>query len=281
VLLHGAAPLAYLAMHDAPRAEPTPRFRIALGCLIALAGCVQTACTRYGQLPKTAEVAPHADPTNVEQAAIEQQEICVGSSVASAGDLGDVLYYRASVLPDGKLAVGYYVFFSEERPWGNNWLTWTLLPALAVDMFYTRAMFVGPGLQRAIHGKGDVEGFRVIYELREDGALKIERAIADDGTHAPVYLSADDVMTLDPERPTFYSDVWSHQLGGRGVRSKSDLAYLHCYDRDHVRPLPDAVAEDFALAGRANPAHLEQLGGFAIDGPSRAVSKAVALPPKI
>jgi hypothetical protein len=215
-----------------------------------------------------------ADSSNVEQSAIEKREICVGSAVESVGELADDLYYRASVLPDGKLAVGYYAFFSEERPWGNNWLTWTLLPALAVDTFYTRAFFVGPGLQRAIHGKGDVEGFRVVYDLRPDGTLALERAIADDGTHAPVYLSAEDVMSMDRLRPTFYSDVWSHQLGGRGVRARSDLAYVKCYGPGHVRELPESIATDYGLDHRAQPAHLDALGGMALGSAARPEAKA-------
>jgi hypothetical protein len=203
----------------------------------------------------------------MEQTAIEQREICVGSSVASAGDLGDVLYYRASVLPDGKLAVGYFAFFSEERPWGNNWLTWPVIPALAVDMFYTRTMFVAPGLQRALHGKGDVEGFRIVYEQKPDGTLSVERAVADDGSHDPVDLTRADVMSIDPERPTLYSDVWSHQLGGRGVKAKKDLAYLRCFGPGKVRPLPDAISDEYALVGRAPPAHVEGLGGRAVGAP--------------
>src|SRR5262249_42318503 len=98
-----------------------------------------------------------------EQAMIESQPVCVGKAVASAGELGETLYYRATRLPDGKIAVGYFAFFSEERPWGNNWMTWTLLPALGIDLVYSRSLLVGPGLQRAIYGKGDVEGFRIVY----------------------------------------------------------------------------------------------------------------------
>jgi hypothetical protein len=268
-------------MHAARRAQRSKWFLTALGCSVALAGFAEIGCTRYGQLPETALAVPVVDPANVEQVAIEQKELCVGSSVASAGDLADTLYYRATLLPDGKLVVGYYAFFSDERPWGNNWLTWTVLPALFVDMFYTRAFFVGPGLQRAIHGKGDVEGFRVVYDLKDDGTMKLERAIADDGSHAPVYLSAADIMAIDPQRPTFYSDVWSHQLGGKGVRSKADLAYVYCYGPGHVRPLPEAVAKDFALASRAKPAHVDGLGGIAIGGPARAVAKAAVPRPKM
>lgn len=262
------APVPFLAMRN----------HVTLGLAATLA-VVGTACMRQGALPD-ATIA-HEDPSTIEQIAIEQREICVGSSVASSGDLGDTLYYRAAVLPDGKLVVGYFAFFSEERPWGNNWLTWTVLPALAVDMFYTRAMFVGPGLQRAIHGKGDVEGFRIIYELRPDGTLEVERAVADDGAHDPVLLDRADVMALDPRRPTLYSDVWSHQLGGHGLRDKSALSYLRCFGPGHVRPLTDAVSDDFALAGRAPPAHVEALGGRVVGGPLPVAARASGLPPRM
>jgi len=217
----------------------------------------------------------------MEQTAIEQREVCVGSSVESAGDLGDVLYYRATVLPDGKLAVGYFAFFSEERPWGNNWLTWAVLPALAVDMFYTRTMFIAPGLQRAMHGKGDVEGFRIVYEQLANGTLSVEHAVADDGSHAPVNLARADVLAIDPERPTLYSDVWSHQLGGRGVKSKSDLAYLRCFGPGQVRPLPAAISDEYALVGRAPPAHVEALGGRAVGAPILVEAKASPSPPRL
>jgi hypothetical protein len=261
-------------MHAAPRAHRSLRVLVALGCLVPLGGFAQIGCVRYPSLPASSTVPYEPDPSNLEQSAIEKREICVGSSVESVGELGDTLYYRASVLPDGKLAVGYYAFFSEERPWGNNWLTWTLLPALAMDFAYTRAVFVGPGLQRAIHGKGDVEGFTVIYDMRADGTLKVDRAIADDGTHAPVYLSAEEVMTLDPRRPTLYTDVWSHQLGGRGVRSTSELAYLRCYGPGRVRELPEAISIDYGLSHRAQPAHIDALGGIAVGGPARVEAKA-------
>jgi hypothetical protein len=235
-------------------------------------------CARQGSLPATA--SEMIEPSSLEQTAIEQREICVGSSVESAGELGDVLYYRATVLPDGKLAVGYFAFFSEERPWGNNWLTWAVLPALAVDMFYTRTMFVAPGLQRAIHGKGDVEGFRIVYEQQPDGTLSVEQAEADDGSHAPVHLTRADVHSLDSERPTFYSDVWSHQLGGRGVKSKADLAYLRCYGPGRVRPLPDAIFDEYALVSRALPAHVEALGGRTVGAPILVEAKTTK-PPRL
>jgi hypothetical protein len=228
--------------------------------LLAIFGCVET-----NGLPIARD--PVVEPTSAEQAAIEQREICVGSSVASAGDLADTLYYRATAMPDGKLVVGYFAFFSEERPWGNNWLTWTLVPAMVVDMFYSHGFFLGPGVQRAASGKGDVEGFRVVYDLAKDGKLRIESAVADDGSHDLVQLTAADIMKMDPERPTFYSDVWSHQLGARGVKSHADLAYVRCFGPGRVRPLPERIDREFALEGRAPPAHVEALGGRTI-GPS-------------
>lgn len=81
-------------------------------------------------LPEAIEPGLRA-PT-AEEAEIERQPICVGSLVRSAGAIGQALFYRSSRLPDGRLAIGYYVFYSEERPWGNNWLTWLFLPKGAV-----------------------------------------------------------------------------------------------------------------------------------------------------
>ena len=265
------APLAFLAMRNS----------VTLG-LASMLAVVGTACIRQGSLPPPVPAATsEIEASSLEQIAIEQREICVGSSVASSGDLADTLYYRATVLPDGKLVVGYYAFFSEERPWGNNWLTWTLVPALAVDMFYTRSMFVGPGLQRVMHGKGDVEGFRIVYQQLPDGSLEIEHAVADDGTHAPVMLDRADVMAIDSKRPTLYSDVWSHQLGGRGVRDKGSLAYVQCFGRGHLRPLSDALVDEYALAGRAPPAHVEALGGRAVGGPLPVSAKTSGPLPRL
>gem|GEM_PF-1960603 len=230
-------------------------------------------CAPAQALPKASYSRAWA-PLSPEAAAIEQQEVCVGSAVASAGTLGDVLYYRARVLDDQSLVVGYFAFFSEERPWGNNWLTWTMLPALAVDMVYTRAALIAPGLQRILSGKGDVEGFRIVYAMRDDGALDVKRAFADDGTHAPVVLEAHEVLAIDPRRPVLYSRVWSHQLGGKGVKRKEDLAYVRCFGPGQVLPLADDVAREFAIDKRAQPAHVEHVGGVDVEDPRRRVVRA-------
>ncbi len=204
-------------------------------------------------------------PQTTEQAAIERQPICIGSAVRSAGTLSDVLYYRAEARGDGHVSVGYFAFFSEERPWGNNWLTWTVVPALAVDLVYSRALFVGPGVQRAMYGAGDVEGVEVDYDVEADGLLKVDHAVADDRTERPITLTRGEAYALDPDRPTFYSEVWSHQLGGRSVRSRSDLAYVRCYEGDAIRPLPESVGRAFRVEGRAGPAHVERQGGRRLD----------------
>ncbi len=249
--------------------------RFAMGGLIgALLGVVGlSGCARIGAFP----AMPHGaqpEPSSPEAAAIEKRKVCIGSTIASAGTLFNVLYYQASVLPDGKLAVGYFAFFSDERPWGNNWLTWTLLPAIAVDLVYTRTAFVAPGLQRALSGKGDVEGVHVLYEMRSDGSLVVESALADDGAHNDVHLTAHQVLSLDSQTPTFYSDVWSHQLGGRNAKTKADLAYVRCFAQGEILPLPESIYREFTLASRAGPAHIEALGGRPVVDDSRAWARS-------
>jgi hypothetical protein len=197
---------------------------------------------------------------------IERQPICIGSLVQSAGERAGVLYYRAVAMDDGLIAVGYFAFYTEERPWGNNWLTWTVVPALAVDMVYSRAFWVAPGLQRTIHGLGDVEGVSIVYRQAPDGSLSVDHALVDDGTHRLREISRGEVLSLDPARPTFYSDVWSHQLGGRGARSRRDLVEEGCYVGDAIRPLTAAVARAFRIdEGRAPPAHVEHVAGRRLD----------------
>lgn len=231
---------------------------LAIGAFLGLAtgsGCdVRTLPAPRG--PRTA-------PPAAEEAAVERQPVCIGSSVASAGTLGDTLYYREERLDDGRIAVGYFAFWSEERPWGNNWLTWSVLPAAVVDAVYSRALFVAPGLQRVLYGPGDVEGVTVVYDERADGTLEVHHAVADGDDERPLTLLRDEVLAIDPARPTFYADNWSHQLGARGARSPNDLSYVRCYEGDAVRPLTAAIDHDFHLANRAGPAHVERWPGRA------------------
>ena len=70
----------------------------------------------------------------------------------------------------------------------------------------------------------------------------------------------------NPRTPTFYSDVWSHQLGGRGAQSKSDLVDERCYEGDSIRPLPESVARAFRVDDDpAPPAHVEHMAGRRLD----------------
>lgn len=200
-----------------------------------------------------------------EQTLIEQQPVCIGSSVESAGKLGDVLYYHAVALDDGRIAVGYFAFFSQERPWGNNWLTWSFFPALSVDLVYSRALLVAPGLQRVLYGAGDVEGVQLVYDVQGDGSLRVDHAVAEDRKEQTVVLSREDAFAIDPTRPTFYTDIWSHQLGARGAHSPADLVYERCFQGDSIRPLPEPVARQFHLDHRAVPAHVEEMGGRRLD----------------
>jgi hypothetical protein len=219
---------------------------------------------------------PRGEATD-EQAEIESQPICIGSAVRSAGALSKVLYYRAVAREDGTIEVGYFAFFSEERPWGNNWLTWSVVPALAVDLFYSRALLVAPGLQRALYGGGDVEGVKVVYSRLPAGKLWVDRAVADDGTHDTVALTRDQVFAFDPARPTFYTRVWSHQLGGHGLTNRADLAYERCYSAGSIRPLPDSVARAFRVDAdhRAPPAHVEQAEGRRLDVAQSLIARAL------
>ena len=157
-----------------------------------------------GAAPRSAAELPAptgwaAGPGAPEDEAILAQPIRIASTVESAGELGPALLYRRGRLPDGRLVVGYYAFFSEERPWGNNWLTWSVVPAIAVDAVYTRLLFVGPGLQRAAFGPADVEGFQVVYAIGPDGRLSPERAFADDAQHRRAELGRDALLAMDPD----------------------------------------------------------------------------------
>jgi hypothetical protein len=212
------------------------------------------ACAPRGRADLPAPPPLSSEPS-AEQRAVEAQPVCIASTVHSAGVLGPALFYRVAHRPGGRLAVGYYAFFSEERPWGNNWLTWSVVPAVALDLVYTRLFFVGPGLQQVEYGRGDVEGFSVEYDVGPGGRIEPARALADDDHHARAELSRADLFAVDPSRITLVTDTWSHHLGARVTRP-DQLVYRRCYGPDEIRPLPDEVARRFHLERRALPAKL-------------------------
>ena len=118
--------------------------------------------------------------------------MCVASRRWTAGDLGDTILYRVHRV-GRRLEVGYFVYWSTERPWGHNVLSYTLVPALLIDATYSHFLWVFPGAKDLLHGAGDVEGVRVELEDR-DGALRVLGGTADDGFHRGVALSREDLV---------------------------------------------------------------------------------------
>ncbi len=196
--------------------------------------------------------------TNAQDAAdralIESQPVCVGSRVWSAGDMGDTVYYRYRREGD-RLVVGYFVHWSTERPWGNNVLTYAVLPAFLVDAVYSHGLFVLPGVRHALYGPGDIEGVSVTYDTARPGKLVPIGAHADDGTHDPIVL---DQADLDADgRTALVTEVWSHQLGGRAaadyLTSAESAGSMRCFEGGAVRPLTSEIAETFHLGAEAKP----------------------------
>jgi hypothetical protein len=162
-----------------------------------------------------------------------------------------------------KIAVGYFVYWSEERPWGSNVVSYTVLPALATDAVYSHFLYLFPGIKDALYGPGDVEGAQVVYEQREDGSLDVVSGRADDGNHMPVALSRADLLD-SKGRVVLLTDVWSHQLGAHGGAAFADNAEhtLKCYQRSSLRPMTELVARAFRMGNerqplRGSPAWLE------------------------
>lgn len=188
-----------------------------------------------------------------DEASIRAQPLCVAASNWSSGTIGDAVLF-VHERRGNQLLVGYFVYWSAERPWGDNALTYTVLPALAIDATYSHFMFVLPGVQRLLYGAGDIEGALVVYDVGDDGALIPHHALADDGVHQDVLLSRSDLLT-DDGRVVLRTDVWSHQLGARGGASYVSVknAQFRCYSGATLQPLSVEVARDFRLGSAARP----------------------------
>jgi len=223
--------------------------------LLVLSGCA--VAPREAGWPKPAT----AEQRSGDDARVVDQPVCVGARSWSAGALGDTVLYRTR-RNGNRLTVGYFVYWSEERPWGNNSLSYTVLPALAVDAVYSHFLYVFPGLKDAVYGAGDIEGVQVSYEQRPDGSLTVLEGRADDGNHGRVDLSRGDLLDAKG-RVVFLTDVWSHQLGAHGAATLADRAQLElkCYEKSSLRPMTELVARQFRLGSereprRGNPAWL-------------------------
>src|SRR5882672_10610104 len=183
---------------------------------------------------------------------LERQTVCVGATGWSAGRLGDTILYRYK-RTGRRLEVGYFVYWSTERPWGNNVLSYTVVPALFIDLAYSHFLYFLPGVKDAMHGAADIEGVRVELEDRH-GAFEVVGGTADNGMHQPVKLSRDDLVD-SKGRIVLLTDVWSHQFGahGGGAFGDDSKRQLRCYDHAALRPMTNDVARAFRLGNEAAP----------------------------
>jgi hypothetical protein len=184
---------------------------------------------------------------------IERQPVCIGARQWSAGSLGETVLFR-SHRSGRRVDVGYFVRWSEERPWGDNLLSYMVLPALATDAFYSHFLYVFPGAKDAIFGPDDIEGVTVEFELTDSGELEVIGGTADDANHTPVRLSRSDLVD-SRGRIILVTEAWSHQLGSRGGGRFADTAgnTLRCYENESLRPMTREIAIAFRLGNEEKP----------------------------
>jgi hypothetical protein len=252
-------------------------FALVSSCVLAfaLAGCAVPP--REAAWPKPAA----REQRSSDDARVVEQPICVGMRSWSAGSLGDTVLYRMQRFGK-KIAVGYFVYWSEERPWGANGLSYAVLPALATDAVYSHFLWLFPGIKDALYGPGDVEGVQVLYEEGADGTLSVVSGRADDGNHTAVALSRSDLLDKSG-RIVVLSNVWSHQLGSLGAASfaERNKTPLKCYEKSALRPMTEVIARVFRLGDerdphRGNPAWLTPVMPLEAPAEQLAAGKARA-----
>jgi hypothetical protein len=213
-----------------------------------------------------AELEASAD--DADAARIRAQPLCIASSTWSFGKLGDTVLFVHQRRGD-ELRVGYFVYFDVERPWGQNLLTYSVLPAALIDATYSHFAFVFPGIQRLLYGPGDVEGASVAYLVSASGELMVQAGLADDDGHQRVKLSRADLADNEG-RVVLMTDVWSHQLGAHGAAryAHAEGAPVRCFSGAALQPLTRRVAENFRLGSFEHP--LRARPAFYRDEPGRA-----------
>jgi hypothetical protein len=221
--------------------------------------------------------ASETQPTAEEDADVQRiraQPLCVASS-AWFGKLGDTVLFVHQRRGD-ELRVGYFVYFDVERPWGQNLLTYSVLPAMLIDATYSHFAFFFPGVQRLLYGPGDVEGASIAYRVSGTGELVVRDGLADDDTHHRVTLSRSDLVGSEG-RVLLMTDVWSHQLGAHGAASyaRREDAMLRCFSGPALQPLTRRVAQSFRLGSFEHP--LRARPAFYRDEPARPSAVQVAL----
>lgn len=196
---------------------------------------------------------------------IRRVPICIVSTQRWAGELGASLLFRVHEIGKGQVRIGYFAYWSTERPWGDNSLTHWFVPALAIDAFYSHLLFVLPGVQRLVYGPGDVEGVRVAYRVAQDSRLVPTSIVADNDLHREVTL--DLAESVDEKgRILLLNDVWSHQLGGRQALTRARAgASQRCYSNDSIQPLTDEVVAKFRLGGPTDPRRAGPAWGARVD----------------
>lgn len=206
---------------------------------------------RFDSLVEKSAVTVTATPSVNEL--IRTAAICITWNQSWAGDLGSTLLYRVRRVSSDTLRVGYFAYWTTERPWGDNLATRLLLPALVIDAVYSHTLFIFPGFQRLLYGPGDVEGVRVTYRITDQRRLIPISIVADNEMHDEVDMEPRDM--LDPEgRLLLFDDAWSHQLGGLAANKRfKRSSHQHCFDHKSILPLSEQVAEGFRLGTVANP----------------------------
>jgi hypothetical protein len=226
--------------------------------LLRFAAVVSTLLAGVTQLiespewPRSGLAVAASAPADPDRALVQAQTVCVASSVWSAGQLGDTLAYHFERHGD-RLKVGYFAYWSSERPWGMNTLSLSVAPALLVDGLYSHLFFVLPGVRQAMYGSGDIEGAAVTYRVEPDGTLEVESALADNETHDEVKLSRTDLLD-ERGRLVLMSEVWSHQLGAHGAARRLErAASQRCYHGRELVALTPELARRFRLGSAATP----------------------------
>jgi hypothetical protein len=211
---------------------------------------VQRANVFAGSLRAQKTLSAPASAATREDELIQRQLFCVASSVSSAGALGDTVLYRFR-RRDAVLEVGYFVYWTTERPWGDNDLTRRIYPALAIDAFYSHFLFVLPGARRLIYGPGDIEGILVRYRIEEDRLVPMS-GVADDEFHRHVELERADLAASDG-RVIALTETWSHQLGAKRAAARTKDSEQRCFSGTTLAPLSSEVADTFRLGDEHAP----------------------------
>ncbi|HVU01508.1 MAG TPA: hypothetical protein VHE30_07140 [Polyangiaceae bacterium] len=240
---------------------------------VLVSGC--TPATARWPEPGIAKVTARTSAELSDRELVERIPVCVGSRGWSAGSLGSTALFRVESTPS-TVKVGYFVHWSTERPWGANVLSFTVVPALLTDAFYSHFLYVFPGAKDALYGPDDIEGVEVEFARAPDGALRVTGGTADDAEHDPIRLTKDDLVD-SRGRLVLLTDAWSHQLGAHGAArfATEPGNELTCYQGTSLKPLTREIAVAFRLGDERHPLRAKPAWG-PHEAPREDVAKARA-----